>query len=259
MDNGQLVEVRHPDAKPVELVVVEEAPPTPEELNALNLRIQEQLPNARPLQAPFAICIREIKVRRVWGIDRRVVMDQWFHHWKWKLAQHYALRRGVHRVWLTGKSIAEFESDHHHHVVGQPPVRRSYSRQHVHFFRLCYRIFVPELNVIRFKLDQLHMVLPEDPDDPNSPLMLLTTESDENQLFRNLSPGILAGNAPDPLPVNADGLFVETLVPVFDPILPCSGSRGAPVASHRIRCANDRVVRRFRLPEEGCCPILSGQ
>jgi hypothetical protein len=209
--NGGVQEVRDPEAQPVDMAVVEEGPPTPAELDELNRILAAQIPGIEPLQGPFQLCIREFKVRRIWGIDRRVVYDTWFHHWTWRLSHHFSIQRRAYRVWLTKASIAQFASMHHHYVAGQPPVWRTYKQTHIRFFRVCYRIFMPRPNVLRAKIDEVHVVLPENPDDPNSPLMLVTTLADENELLRRLPPAVLAGQEPDPLPVDEKGVFVEEL------------------------------------------------
>jgi len=102
---------------------------------------------------------------------------------------------------------------HHHFVSGQPPVWNSYSSTNVRFFRVCYRVIVPRPNEVRIKIDEMHVVVPVEPGNPNSPLMLLSTEHDENALFRRLPPEVLAGQKPDPLPVDDDGVFVEPIDP----------------------------------------------
>jgi len=140
-----------------------------------------------------------------------VVYDTWYHHWAWRLSHHFSLKKRAYRVWLTKASIAQFISSHHHYVVGQPPVWRTYNQTQIRFFRVCYRIFMPRPNVLRAKIDEVHVVLPQDPDDPNSPLMLVTTLADENQLLQRLSPAVLSGKESDPLPVDENGVYVEEL------------------------------------------------
>jgi hypothetical protein len=86
----------------------------------------------------------------------------------------------------------------------------------VRFFRVCYRLIVPQPDVVRMKIDQIHIVLPQDLNNTNSPLVLLSTEGNENALFRELPPPVLAGEQPDPLPVGPDGILIEPIDPVAD-------------------------------------------
>ena len=89
-------------------------------------------------------------------------------------------------------------------------------RRHVHFFRVCYRVFVYHPKRIRLKIDRLDVVVPEVPDDPDSELMMITTQNSENRIGE-ISPDVLAGLAPDrTLPFDDDGVFIEELDPAVD-------------------------------------------
>jgi hypothetical protein len=89
-----------------------------------------------------------------------------------------------------------------------------YSLTDLRFFRVCFRVIVNGPNQVVIKIDQMHATLPQDPANPNSPLMLLSTRGDENALFQEVPPPVLAGLQPDPLPVGPDGVFIEPIDPV---------------------------------------------
>jgi hypothetical protein len=214
VDGNGVREVRDPNAQPVELEVEEEAAPTDAQLAVLNQRLAAQLPGFVPLQRPFTLCISKIRVRRIWGIDRRYVMDTWLHHWKWMLRNHLIIRHRACRVWVTKVGVANFMSSHHHFEFGRPPVWTMFNLTQVRFMRVCYRLVLAPPNKVLIKIDQMHLVVPVDPDNPNSQLMLLSTAGDENQLFQQAAPAVLAGLQPDPLPVGPDGVFVEPIDPV---------------------------------------------
>ena len=192
-------DVLTPGMAPVDLGVVEEDAPTAAELADLNARLQAQ--GIAPMFPPFQWCIRFVRARHIWGIDRRFVMDCWRHHWSWFVAQHITLATGTHRIWLTRTALSAFNYSGHHFVVGLPPRWHMLTLIHVRFFRVCYRVYCPYPGVVRIKLEQVYVVLPNDPNDPNSDLMLLTTESNENALNTDVPPAVRAGLQPDPLPV----------------------------------------------------------
>ena len=224
---GGFTEVLIPDAVPTELAFEQEPEPTDEELNNFNNLLRARFGDNFPLtQRPFALCLRKFHVKRIWGIDRRVVFDTWMHHWSWRLRNHFTLRRGAYRIWLTKRSIINFNSRHHHFPFGGEPTSNEYNATHVRFFRICYRVFIPEPNVVRMKIDAIHVAVPEDPNDPNSDLMLISTASNENALFDELPPAVLAGLTPDPLPVDDNGVFIEVLDPVRDTLDLSAGGAG---------------------------------
>ncbi len=204
-------DVPMPTGGPVDFAVVEEDAPTAAELAEFNQRLIAA--GFLPIQPPFRLCIRQLRARFWWGIDRRFVMDCWRHHWVWRVAHHINLTVGTHRVWLTRLALSQFLSSHHHFVVGQPPTWTMLNLTHVRFFRICYRVYCPRPNIARIRVDQIWLVVPVHPEDPNSDLMLLTNVQDENLL---LPPAVLAGLVPDPLPVGPDGVLVEELDPVLD-------------------------------------------
>lgn len=199
------------DMAPVDFGIVQEGPPTTAELADFNFRLAQA--GFNPIFPPFQFCIRAIRNRHIWTVDRRFVMDTWLHHWWWYIRQHINLTVGTHRVWLTRAALTAFGSSHHHFVVGQPPRWSMFSLVNVRFFRVCYRIYCPVPGRIRIRIEQVWVCVPLHPENPQSPLMVLTTESNEN----NLPPGdVLAGLVPDPLPVNPDGVAVIDLDPVLD-------------------------------------------
>ncbi len=206
-------DVLFPGMAPVDFGVVEEDAPTAAELADLNARLQMQ--GIPPMAPPFQWCIRSVRARHIWGIDRRFVMDCWRHHWTWFLRQHITLTVGTHRIWLTKVALSFFNYSGHHFVAGLPPQWRMMTLVNLRFFRVCYRVYCPYPGVVRIKLEQVYSVLPLDPNNPNSDLMLLTTQSNENALFQEVPPLVLAGLQPDPLPVGPDGVFIETLDPVM--------------------------------------------
>ncbi len=201
-----------PTMAPVDFGIVQEGPPTATELNQFNLRLQQA--GFNPIFPPFQFCIRAVRNRHIWGIDRRFVMDTWLHHWKWFISHHFNLTARAHRVWITRAALSGFMSNHHHFVVGQPPTWTMHTLVNLRFFRVCYRIHCPRPNRLRIKIDQLFAVVPVHPDDPNSQLMLITTECNENRLFQTVPPDVLAGLQPDPFPVGPDGTLVEDIDPV---------------------------------------------
>ena len=205
--------VLFPDEQPVTFAFEEEGPPDADELREFNEGIAEQLPGFRPMKPPFNLCIRRFHNRSLWGVDRRVVYDQWIHHLEWRTQQHITLRTGLYRVWLSRLSLSQFRSLHRHLVVGQPEIRHIFQLQHVRFFRVCYRVFCPRPGVVRVKIDGVWAVVPMNPDNPVEGLMLLTTETNENAL---MPAAVLAGVEPDPLPFGDDGVLVEELDPVVD-------------------------------------------
>lgn len=201
-------DVLDPNAKPVDIAIEEDDQPTAQELGIFNNLLEAAgLP---PLAGPFELCIKKKRVRRIWSITRRVVLDCWYHHWSWWVLHHIRLTvsNNGHRVWLTKLAVQKFSSSHHHYVVGQPPVWRSLTLIDVRFFRACYRIFCPRADRIRVKIEELAVTVPVDPGDPNSDLMFITTESNENNLP---PPDVRAGLVPDPLPVDENGVFVEEI------------------------------------------------
>lgn len=200
-----------PGMAPVDFGVVEEDEPTTAELNDLNARLAAQ--GIPPIFPPFQWCIRYVRARHIWGIDRRFVMDCWRHHWTWWISQHITLAAGTHRVWLSRVALSYFNYSGHHYVVGLPPVWHMLTLVHVRFFRVCYRVYCPYPGRLRIKIEQIYAVVPNNPDDPNTGLMMLTTESNENALP---PPRVLAGLDPDPLPVGPDGVYIETLGTVAD-------------------------------------------
>jgi hypothetical protein len=207
-------EVRDPTAKPFDLAVVEEAAPTDAQLAAFNANLAAQIPGFVPLQRPFVLCINRIWVRRLWTIDRRYVFDTWLHHWVWQHRNHIVLTHRACRVWLTKTSLSQFSYSQHCFPFGQLPTWRMFSLTDVRFFRVCFRVIVIGPNQVVIKIDQMHATLPQDPGNPNSPLMLLSTRGDENALFQEVPAPVLAGLQPDPLPVGPDGVFVEPIDPV---------------------------------------------
>ena len=70
---------------------IEAGPPTDQELADINARLEAR--GIAPLQRPFVACYRFFRVRKFWGIDRRVVYDVWTHHWRWRFQHHYWMRR----------------------------------------------------------------------------------------------------------------------------------------------------------------------
>ena len=199
-------------ATPGQFLIEEEGPPDPVELAALNQQLIDQ--GLAPLVAPFRLCIYSIKTLGFWGVDRRVVMDLWLHHWTWLVANHISLTAYGERIWISKLAISAFSSEHHHHVYGQPPVWTSFTLVDVRFFQVCYRIHCPGPARLRLTMDEVWIVVPLNPSDPNSDLMLLTTENNENEL---LPPGVLAGFDPGSLPFDANGVYVE---PLIDPQAP---------------------------------------
>ena len=211
---GGVQEVLDPTAKAVDIAVVEEAAPTDAQLAAMNANLAAQIPGFVPLQRPFILCINRIWVRRLWTVDRRYVFDTWLHHWAWQHRNHIILRHKACRVWLTKVSVSSFSYAQHCYPFGLPPTWRMASLTDVRFLRVCYRIIYIGPNQISVKIDQMHLTVPSDPNNPNSPLMLLSTSGDENKLFQEVPPAVLAGLQPDPLPVGPDGVFVEPIDPV---------------------------------------------
>jgi len=210
-------ETRDPAAKPVDQAVVEEAAPSAAGLANLNDRLAAQVPGFVPLRRPFTLCIRNIWVRSIWGIDRRYVFDTSRHHWEWTLRNHITLRRGAYRVWLTKTAVANFHSKHHHPVFGQPPTWTEYDITRVRSFRVCYRVVVNSPNQVVFKIDQLPVTVPVYPANPNSQLMLLSTHGDENGLFRKMPAAVLAGKEDDTrFPFDANCVFIEPIDPMAD-------------------------------------------
>lgn len=202
-----------PGMAPVDFAVVEEDAPTPAELAAFNnLLAAAGIP---PVFPPFQMCINRVTARHIWGIDRRFVMDCWRHHWYWYIRSHFSLTGGTNRIWITRSALEFFNYSGHHFVAGLPPAWRMMTLVNVRFFRVCYRVFCPRPNIVRVRIEQVYVVLPQNPDDPNSDLMLLTTESNENALLQ-INPAVLAGLQPDPLPVGPDGVAIIPLDPVLD-------------------------------------------
>lgn len=194
---------------PAVFEIEEEAEPTDADLADLNARLAAQIPNFTPLRKPFSLCIRRFHLRSRWGVDRRVVMDIWRHHLQWVVAHHFTITAVPRRIWLSRLALTSFRSRHHHRVVGQPPVWHTFDLTHLRFFRICYRIHCPLLNVPRLRIDQLMAVIPMDPVDPTQGFMLLTTETD----VRNLPPpAILIGLKPDDqFPFDANGIFMQDI------------------------------------------------
>jgi hypothetical protein len=207
---GNIAERVVTDMKPVDWAAVEEGPVTDVELAAYNDNLKQQLPNFVPPEPPFDLCIREVKLRGFWGICRRVVYDAWLQHLKWRIRHHVTLQRGAYRVWITRKAVTEFESVQIHRLFGQPPVRRTIPTEHIRFFRVCYRVLVLGPDQVRVKVDRIFVCLPEDPSNPRSRLMLLTTHGNELDL-NEVPPRVLAGLEPDPFPTDANGVFVEEI------------------------------------------------
>ena len=118
------------------------------------------------------------------------------------------MRKHYYRVWLSKLAVTEFQSSHHHHVFGRPPAWHGFTIQHVRFFRVCYRIVRVAPNRVRWRLDQLHLVVPVEEDNPDAGLMLLTTQPNENLLP---PPRVLAGLDPDPIQFDDEGVFLEAL------------------------------------------------
>lgn len=191
-------DVLTPGMDPVDFGIVQEGEPTPVELNQFNQALIQA--GFNPIFPPFQMCIRAVRNRHFWSVDRRFVMDVWQHHWWWYISHHFNLTAGAHRIWITRAALSAFGSSHHHFVVGRPPQWSMYSLVHVRFFRVCYRVYCPRPNQIRVKIDRIYVVVPLHPEDPQSDLMLLTTHNSENQIFAEVSPEVLAGIAPDPFP-----------------------------------------------------------
>lgn len=213
-----------PGMAPVDFGIIEEDAPTAAEVAQLNARLQAA--GIPPVQPPFQLCIRSVRARHIWGIDRRFVMDCWRHHWTWFIAQHITLTGGTYRVWLTRTALSFFNYSGHHFVAGLPPQWRMLTIADLRFFRVCYRVYCPNPGVARVKIEQLYAVLPVDPGNPNSDLMMLTTQSNENALNQEVPPAVRAGLQPDPLPVGPDGVFVENLDPVLDTLDMGGGGTG---------------------------------
>lgn len=210
---SSIQEQQDPSGKPVDLAVVESASPTDAELAAMNANLAAQIPGFVPLQRPFILCMSKIHMRRIWSVDHRSVFDTSLHHLTWQHRNGLVLTDRALRVWLTKVSLAQFSYSRRRLRVGQPP-DQVFDLLHLRFLRVGFRVIVVSPNQIALKIDQMHVVVPDDPNNPNSQLMLLSTQGDENRLFREVPPPVLAGLQPDPLPVGPDGVGVEPIDPV---------------------------------------------
>ncbi len=206
--------VLDPAAQPVDVVIEEDDEPTSLELSAYNAKLTAA--GLADVYPPFKFGIKRVKLRKAWGIDRRMVMDTWLHHWVWSAQNYVVVRAGPYRVCVSKVGLSSYTSDHRKFPVGQSPQASNYGLQHLRFFRLCYRIYRPHPDQVRIKVDQLFIVVPLDANDPNSDLMALVTTGDENKLFQIVPPPVLAGLQPDPLPFGQDGVFMEPLDPITD-------------------------------------------
>src|SRR5207249_181151 len=79
------------------------------------------------------------------------------------------------------------------------------------FFRMSYRVVLGNGFDTLFRFDQFHLVVPEDPSNALSPLLLFSTIYDENVLRGTFTPDILSGLTLDPMPTTDTGVFVEHL------------------------------------------------
>ena len=179
---------------PLELAVEQEGEPDAEQLAVLNNQLQ--LNGIRPFFPPFNFCIRSFSVKRWWSCDRRVIMDTWYHYWRWTLRHHVHLTKVMHRVWVWRSTVQTFtyrrwcftrEGNSYFEI----------NRARIRFFRACYRVFCPRPNVVRIRLDRLCIVA----ENPDGGLMLVCTDPDRNNLP---APAVLAGLINDPLQAQFD-------------------------------------------------------
>ncbi len=209
-----IFDIRNSGASSVDVVIDEDDDPTGLELSNYNARLNAA--GLASMYPPFKLGIKKLEMRQTWGFDRRMVMDTWLHHWIWNAQSRVVVRARPYRVCVSKIGLSSFTSDHRKFPVGQLSQSSSYGLVNLRFFRLCYRIYRPHVNDVRIKLDQLFIVLPLDPNNPNSDLMALTTTSDENQLHQTVPPAVLAGLQPDPLAYDQSGLLLQPLDPITD-------------------------------------------
>lgn len=197
----------HTGLPPLEVALDLEGEPDQGQLDEHNALLQQA--GFTPVFPPFSMCINSFKVKRWYGIDRRFVMDTWYHCWRWTLRHHIHLTKGMHRVWLFRKSVEALRYQRWCFVVGAVPTYFEVNQTNVRYLRLCYRIWCPRPNVVRLRLDQLFLVVPM----PNGGLGMVTTEPDPTKWP---APAILAGLVDDPLEnigsSGQDGVSIQEIV-----------------------------------------------